>query len=69
MRKAVSLDGEGHLVMRTLKKGDRYIDGMRPHTGQVRARIRLLRRSGQAPEAAWSLVGVLALQRQRREDR
>ena len=27
MREAVSLDGNGHLVMSTLKKGDRYIDG------------------------------------------
>jgi beta-glucanase (GH16 family) len=27
MRKAVSLDGEGHLVIRTFKEGDRYIDG------------------------------------------
>jgi beta-glucanase (GH16 family) len=27
MRKAVSLDGEGHLAISTLKEGDRYIDG------------------------------------------
>ena len=27
MRKAVSLDGKGHLVISTLKEGDRYIDG------------------------------------------
>src|SRR5271157_5511825 len=27
MREAVSLDGNGHLVMRTFKEGDRYIDG------------------------------------------
>jgi beta-glucanase (GH16 family) len=27
MREAVSLDGNGHLVIRTFKKGDRYIDG------------------------------------------
>ena len=27
MRKAVSLDGKGHLVIRTLKEGDRYLDG------------------------------------------
>jgi beta-glucanase (GH16 family) len=27
MREAVSLDGKGHLVMRTFKEGDRYIDG------------------------------------------
>jgi HEAT repeat protein/beta-glucanase (GH16 family) len=27
MRKAVSLDGQGHLVIHTLKEGDRYIDG------------------------------------------
>ena len=27
MREAVSLDGRGHLVMRTIKKGDRFIDG------------------------------------------
>ncbi|MFQ5810386.1 MAG: family 16 glycosylhydrolase, partial [Armatimonadota bacterium] len=27
MRKAVSLDGKGHLVISTLKDGDRYIDG------------------------------------------
>jgi beta-glucanase (GH16 family) len=27
MRKAISLDGNGHLVMSTLKEGDRYIDG------------------------------------------
>jgi beta-glucanase (GH16 family) len=26
-RKAVSLDGEGHLVMSTFKDGDRYVDG------------------------------------------
>jgi len=27
MRKAISLDGKGHLVISTLKEGDRYIDG------------------------------------------
>lgn len=27
MRKAVSLDGQGHLVMRTFRDGDRYVDG------------------------------------------
>lgn len=27
MRKAVSLDGKGHLVISALKEGDRYIDG------------------------------------------
>jgi hypothetical protein len=27
MKKAVSLDGAGHLVIRTFKEGDRYIDG------------------------------------------
>ena len=27
MKDAVSLDGRGHLVMRTFKEGDRYIDG------------------------------------------
>jgi beta-glucanase (GH16 family) len=27
MRKAISLDGKGHLVISTLKDGDRYIDG------------------------------------------
>ena len=27
MRKAISLDGRGHLVITTMKEGDRYIDG------------------------------------------
>ena len=27
MRKAVSLDGQGHLVISTIKEGDRFIDG------------------------------------------
>jgi len=27
MRKAISLDGEGHLVISTLEEGDKYIDG------------------------------------------
>jgi len=27
MRKAISLDGKGHLVISTLKEGDKYIDG------------------------------------------
>lgn len=27
MRKAISLDGNGHLVIRMLKEGDKYIDG------------------------------------------
>ena len=27
MRQAISLDGKGHLVMKTFKDGDRYIDG------------------------------------------
>lgn len=27
MRKAISLDGKGHLIISTLKEGDRYIDG------------------------------------------
>ena len=27
MREAVSLDGNGHLVIRTFKDGDKYIDG------------------------------------------
>src|SRR5687768_15886374 len=27
MRKAISLNGRGQLVMRTLKDGDRYVDG------------------------------------------
>ena len=53
MREAVSLDGKGHLVIRTLKKGDRYIDGCARTRGKFEhafgyyvARIKLQKQPG-----------------------
>ncbi|MGD8238514.1 MAG: glycoside hydrolase family 16 protein [Armatimonadota bacterium] len=53
MRKAVSLDGEGHLVISTLKDGDRYIDGCVRTRGKFEhafgyyvARVRLQQQPG-----------------------
>jgi beta-glucanase (GH16 family) len=53
MRKAVSLDGEGHLVISTLKEGDKYIDGCVRTRGKFEhafgyyvARIQLQKRPG-----------------------
>ena len=53
MRRAISLDGEGHLVISTLREGDRYIDGCVrtlgkfEHTyGYYVARIRLQEQPG-----------------------
>jgi beta-glucanase (GH16 family) len=59
MRKAVSLDGRGHLVIQTLRDGDRYVDGC-VHTrgkfehafGYYVARIRLQKQPGHWP-AFW----------------
>lgn len=59
MRKAISLDGKGNLVISTFKEGDRYIDGCVrtrgkfEHTyGYYVARIRLQREVGHWP-AFW----------------
>ena len=53
MREAVSLDGKGHLVIRTFKKGDRYIDGCARTRGKFEhafgyyvARIKLQKQPG-----------------------
>jgi beta-glucanase (GH16 family) len=53
MRKAVSLDGRGHLAVRTLKEGDRYLDGCVRTQGKFEhafgfyvARIRLQKQPG-----------------------
>jgi beta-glucanase (GH16 family) len=53
MKKAVGLDGKGHLVIRTFKDGDRYVDGCaRTHGrfehafGYYVARIRLQKQPG-----------------------
>jgi beta-glucanase (GH16 family) len=53
MREAVSLDGKGHLLIRTYKNGDRYIDGCArtrgkyEHTfGYYVARIKLQKQPG-----------------------
>jgi beta-glucanase (GH16 family) len=53
MRKAVSLDGKGHLVIRTFKEGDRYIDGCARTKGKYEhvfgyyvARIQLQKKPG-----------------------
>jgi beta-glucanase (GH16 family) len=53
MREAVSLDGKGHLVIRTFKKGDRYIDGCARTRGRFEhafgyyvARIKLQKQPG-----------------------
>ena len=68
-RKAISLDGNGHLVMSTLKDGDKYLGRLRADQGQVRARLRLLRRPHPTSEAAGPLVGVLDHGRRRRQGR
>jgi beta-glucanase (GH16 family) len=59
MKKAVSLDGEGHLVIRTFKEGDRYIDGCARTRGRYEhafgyyvARIKLQKKPGHWP-AFW----------------
>jgi beta-glucanase (GH16 family) len=59
MREAVSLDGKGHLVIRTFKQGDRYIDGCARTRGKFEhafgyhvARIKLQKQSGHWP-AFW----------------
>lgn len=53
MRKAISLDGKGHLVMKTFKEGDRYIDGCVRTKGKFEhafgyyvARVRLQKQPG-----------------------
>jgi len=53
MREAVSLDGKGHIVIRTFKKGDRYIDGCARTRGKFEhafgyyvARIKLQKQPG-----------------------
>ena len=53
MREAVSLDGKGHLVIRTFKKGDRYIDGCARTRGRFEhafgyyvARVKLQKQPG-----------------------
>jgi beta-glucanase (GH16 family) len=59
MQKAVSVDGKGHLVIRTFKDGDRYIDGCARTRGKYErafgyyeARIQLQRLPGHWP-AFW----------------
>jgi HEAT repeat protein len=59
MRKAVSLDGQGHLAICTLKEGDRYIDGCVRTRGKFEhafgyyvARIQLQKQPGHWP-AFW----------------
>lgn len=59
MRKAVGLDGEGHLVIHTLKEGERYIDGCVLTRGKFEhafgyyvARIKLQKEQGHWP-AFW----------------
>jgi len=59
MGSAISLDGKGHLVMRTFKEGDRYIDGCVRTLGTFEhaygyyvARIQLQRQPGHWP-AFW----------------
>lgn len=59
MRKAISLDGRGHLVMSTFKDGDRYVDGCVRTQGKFEhafgyyvARIRLQHEVGHWP-AFW----------------
>ena len=58
-RKAVSLDGKGHLVMSTLKEGDRYLDGCIATQGKFEhafgyyvARVQLPKQPGHWP-AFW----------------
>ena len=53
MRKAISLDGQGHLVISTLKEGERYIDGCVRTKGKFEhafgyyvARVKLQRQPG-----------------------
>jgi len=53
MRKAISLDGKGHLVIRTLKEGDKYFDGCVKTTkkfehafGYYAARVQLQKQQG-----------------------
>jgi beta-glucanase (GH16 family) len=60
-RKAVALDGKGHLVMSTLKEGDRYLDGcVRTHGkfahsfGYYVARIQLQQQPGH-----WSAFWIM----------
>ena len=69
MRKAVSLDGKGHLVISTLKEGDQLHRRLRADEGQVRAFLRLLRRPRSIAEAARALVGVLDHGRRRGQGR
>jgi beta-glucanase (GH16 family) len=59
MRKAISLDGNGHLVISTLKEGDKYIDGCVRTQGKYEhsfgyyvARIQLQKQQGHWP-AFW----------------
>ncbi len=59
MRKAVSLDGRGNLVIKTFKDGDRYVDGCVRTRGKYEhafgyyvARIRLQKQAGHWP-AFW----------------
>src|ERR1039458_1653990 len=61
MRKAVSLDGKGHLVISTLKDGDRYLDGCVRTKGKFEhsfgyyvARVQLQKQPGH-----WSAFWIL----------
>ena len=61
MRKAVALDGQGHLVLSTLKEGDRYVDGCVRTLGRFEhsfgyyvARVQL-----QKQEGHWSAFWIM----------
>ncbi len=69
MRKAVSLDGKGHLVISTLKEGDRYIDGCVRTKGKFEHSFGYYVARVQLAEAAGALVGVLDHGRRRGQGR
>ena len=54
------LSGQGTLLLRTKKDGDRFTCGARQHQGEIRARLRLLRGAAQDAQAAGPLAGLLA---------
>ena len=67
--KAVSLDGQGHLAISTLKEGDRYLDACVRTRGRFEHSFGYYVAESEAPKGTRPLVGVLALQFERRQDR
>ena len=65
LKKTVSLDGKGHLVIAAQKDGDRYAGGCIRTRGKFDAHLWVLCGPHPTPEAARPLDSVLAVEHQR----